>query len=238
MSRLRNFVAPAARAWNKQQLWGRVRANDMLRGFSASASQSGIARRRGSSYPSRTVRFFSGESKAVALSKGDPKAKEIAIAGGNPEAFVNHKVTIFKPSRVATQQGAANTEKWHVKFDREDGQRWVNPLMGWQAAREMTSQLSHLVFDTKEEAVEYCQSQGATVLVMPFGCILDINIEILFHERRPLPPPPGPFLSLYKPLFSILGLEYELKEPNIKKKFVKSYASNFKYKPAKKGKIK
>eukprot|EP00465_Bigelowiella_longifila_P015838 CAMPEP_0185263374 /NCGR_PEP_ID=MMETSP1359-20130426/14656_1 /TAXON_ID=552665 /ORGANISM="Bigelowiella longifila, Strain CCMP242" /LENGTH=152 /DNA_ID=CAMNT_0027850869 /DNA_START=31 /DNA_END=489 /DNA_ORIENTATION=+ len=108
----------------------------------------------------------------------------LAVASGAPDKALSNKVTIYIPARTASQQGIENTKKWLVEFDKED-RRWANPLMGWTSGKQTTRQL-HLQFDSKEDAVAYCEKQG---------------------------------------------FEFEIKEPKKKKKFVKAYADNFKYKP-------
>src|SRR3974390_1566418 len=62
---------------------------------------------------------------------------------------------IYRPARTAMQSGAAKTKEWGV--DYEPGQpRAVEPLMGWTSSGDMKQQL-RLQFDTKEEAIAYCE---------------------------------------------------------------------------------
>jgi hypothetical protein len=70
---------------------------------------------------------------------------------------------IYKPAKTATQSGAANTKEWAVDFEPEEP-RSVEPLMGWTSSGDMRQQL-RLRFDTKEEAVSYCERHGVAYQV-------------------------------------------------------------------------
>ena len=65
---------------------------------------------------------------------------------------------IYKPARTAMQSGTANTKEWVLDYEPEEP-RAVEPLMGWTSSGDMKQQL-RLNFDTKEEAVAYCERQG------------------------------------------------------------------------------
>ena len=65
---------------------------------------------------------------------------------------------IYKPSKTAMQSGFANTKSWVLDFEPE-APRHVEPLMGWTSSSDMRQQL-RLRFDTKEEAVAYCERHG------------------------------------------------------------------------------
>jgi ETC complex I subunit-like protein len=65
---------------------------------------------------------------------------------------------IYKPSKTAMQSGLANTKVWVLDFEPELPRR-VEPLMGWTSSGDMRQQL-RLRFDTKEEAVAYCERHG------------------------------------------------------------------------------
>eukprot|EP00954_Amorphochlora_amoebiformis_P016186 1268971-Amorphochlora_amoeboformis.AAC.1 len=82
----------------------------------------------------------------------------LATASGAPDKHLKTTATISIPARVATQQGIANTEKWVLKFDRMDRQ-WTNPLMGWTSGKQTDKQIK-LRFNSKEDAINYCESQG------------------------------------------------------------------------------
>ena len=65
---------------------------------------------------------------------------------------------IFKPARTAMQSGAAKTKLWSLEYEPEQP-RQIEPLMGWTSSGDMKQQL-RLRFDTKEEAVSYCEKRG------------------------------------------------------------------------------
>jgi hypothetical protein len=70
---------------------------------------------------------------------------------------------IYKPAKTATQSGAANTKEWALDFEPEEP-RSVEPLMGWTSSGDMRQQL-RLRFDTKEEAIAYCERHGVAYQV-------------------------------------------------------------------------
>jgi hypothetical protein len=65
---------------------------------------------------------------------------------------------IYKPSKTAMQSGHANIKAWVLDFEPELPRR-VEPLMGWTSSGDMRQQL-RLLFDSKEEAVAYCEREG------------------------------------------------------------------------------
>jgi len=65
---------------------------------------------------------------------------------------------IYKPAKTAMQSGTANTKEWVLDYEPEEP-RVVEPLMGWTSSGDMKQQV-RLRFDTKEEAVAYCESRG------------------------------------------------------------------------------
>ena len=65
---------------------------------------------------------------------------------------------IYKPARTAMQSGAANTKEWVLEYAPERP-REIEPLMGWTSSADMNQQV-RLRFETKEEAVAYCERKG------------------------------------------------------------------------------
>ncbi len=70
---------------------------------------------------------------------------------------------IFKPAKNAMQSGVAKTKDWVLEFEPE-APRQVEPLMGWTSSSDMRSQVK-LRFETKEEAVAYCEREGVAYQV-------------------------------------------------------------------------
>ena len=65
---------------------------------------------------------------------------------------------IYKPAKTAMQSGVAKTRDWVLDYEPEQP-RAVEPLMGWTSSGDMRQQL-RLRFDTKEEAIAYCERNG------------------------------------------------------------------------------
>ena len=65
---------------------------------------------------------------------------------------------IFKPAKNAMQSGTAKTREWQLDYEPEQP-RAIEPLMGWTSSGDMKQQLS-LCFDTKEDAMAYCEREG------------------------------------------------------------------------------
>jgi ETC complex I subunit conserved region len=65
---------------------------------------------------------------------------------------------IYKPARTAMQSGTAKTKEWTLDYEPEQ-RRVIEPLMGWTSSGDMKQQL-RLQFDTKDEAVAYCERNG------------------------------------------------------------------------------
>ena len=65
---------------------------------------------------------------------------------------------IFKPAKTAMQSGFANTKDWVLEFEPEEPST-VEPLMGWTSSGDMRQQVK-LRFETKDEAVAYCERHG------------------------------------------------------------------------------
>jgi hypothetical protein len=65
---------------------------------------------------------------------------------------------IYKPARTAMQSGTANTKEWVLDYE-PDEPRTVEPLMGWTSSGDMMQEV-HLSFDTREDAIAYCERHG------------------------------------------------------------------------------
>jgi hypothetical protein len=72
---------------------------------------------------------------------------------------------IYKPAKTAMQSGTAKTKRWALDYEPEQP-RAVEPLMGWTSSGDMRQQLK-LRFDSKEEAVAYCERNGIAYVVLP-----------------------------------------------------------------------
>ena len=65
---------------------------------------------------------------------------------------------IYRPARTAMQSGQANTKAWMLDYEPEQP-RHIEPLMGWTSSGDMKQQI-RLQFDSKDEAVAFCQREG------------------------------------------------------------------------------
>jgi hypothetical protein len=65
---------------------------------------------------------------------------------------------IYKPARTAMQSGKAKTKEWVLDFEPEQPPV-VEPLMGWTSSGDMKQEL-RLFFQTKEEAIAYCEREA------------------------------------------------------------------------------
>jgi hypothetical protein len=65
---------------------------------------------------------------------------------------------IYKPARTAMQSGQANTKEWVLDYEPEQP-RTVEPLMGWTSSADMKQQV-RLRFDTKDEAIAFCEREA------------------------------------------------------------------------------
>jgi hypothetical protein len=65
---------------------------------------------------------------------------------------------IYKPARTAMQSGTAKTKEWVLDYEPEQP-RTVEPLMGWTSSGDMKQEV-RLQFDSKEEAIAYCERDG------------------------------------------------------------------------------
>ena len=71
---------------------------------------------------------------------------------------------IFKQPKNAMQSGRAKTREWQLDYEPEQPQS-VEPLMGWTSSGDMKQQLS-LSFDSREDAVAYCERKGIAYQVI------------------------------------------------------------------------
>ena len=71
---------------------------------------------------------------------------------------------IYRPAKTAMQSGQAKTKDWVLDFDPEQP-RLVEPLMGWTSSADMRQQV-RMRFDSKEDAIAYCERNGIAYRVI------------------------------------------------------------------------
>jgi ETC complex I subunit conserved region len=62
---------------------------------------------------------------------------------------------IYKPAKTAMQSGTAKTKSWVLDYEPTEPKE-VEPLMGWTSSGDTRQQVC-LRFDSKEEAIAYCE---------------------------------------------------------------------------------
>lgn len=72
---------------------------------------------------------------------------------------------IVEQDRKTTQSGRAKAGKWTVEFESKRPQRH-DPLTGWVGNAETTTQV-RLAFETKEDAIAYCEKNGFDYHLVP-----------------------------------------------------------------------
>jgi ETC complex I subunit conserved region len=65
---------------------------------------------------------------------------------------------IYRPAKTAMQSGQAKTKEWVLDYEPDQASE-VEPLMGWTSSSDMNRQVL-LRFDSKDEAVAYCERNG------------------------------------------------------------------------------
>uniref|UniRef100_A0A0H5G9U9 NADH dehydrogenase [ubiquinone] iron-sulfur protein 4, mitochondrial n=1 Tax=Leucosporidium scottii TaxID=5278 RepID=A0A0H5G9U9_9BASI len=120
-----------------------------LRAFSTSASAAS----------SSSVPAASEAPKAVA-ERPEGSVVQAGVVSGAPDEIFHRPVRIYRPSPPSTQSAKATSHHWRIDWDILPGaNRWENPLMGWASSADYM-QGTHLKFDTKEQAIHFCEKQG------------------------------------------------------------------------------
>ncbi len=65
---------------------------------------------------------------------------------------------ISRPAKTAMQSGQAKSRRWLLEFEPETA-KTADPLMGWTSSSDTLGQV-RLWFDSKEEAIAYCERKG------------------------------------------------------------------------------
>ena len=72
---------------------------------------------------------------------------------------------ISELDRKTTQSGKANTGRWLLEFERQQPLR-PDPLTGWNG-RATPTRRSGMTFETKDDAIAYCEKQGLRLSLVP-----------------------------------------------------------------------
>jgi hypothetical protein len=94
---------------------------------------------------------------------------------------------IYIPAKTAMQSGTAKTKSWVLDFEQASPKS-VEPLMGWTSSAD-TRQQVQLRFDTREEAIAYCEHNGIAYQVFdpnpPKRRIMAYADNFAFSRRQP-----------------------------------------------------
>ena len=69
------------------------------------------------------------------------------------------KFLIYRQSKSAMQSGKKNAKKWLMTLVEESNSRSISAPLSWVASDDTNTQLQ-FNFSTKEQAIEYAESQG------------------------------------------------------------------------------
>ncbi|GAA5830322.1 hypothetical protein JCM5353_007591 [Sporobolomyces roseus] len=121
-----------------------------VRSFSTTASSS-------TSVPARAT---GTEGQIVPAKRPTGHVVQAGVVSGAPVELHRRPVRIFRPSPPATQSAKATSHHWRVDWDVLQGSgRWENPLMGWASSADYM-QGTHVKFNSKQEAIAFCEKQG------------------------------------------------------------------------------
>ncbi|GAA5934958.1 hypothetical protein JCM10213_007908 [Rhodosporidiobolus nylandii] len=85
---------------------------------------------------------------------------QAGVVSGAPDELHRRPVRIFRPAPPPTSSAKATAHHWRVDWDILQGAgRWENPLMGWASSADYM-QGTHLKFNSKEDAMHFCEKQG------------------------------------------------------------------------------
>jgi NADH dehydrogenase (ubiquinone) Fe-S protein 4 len=81
------------------------------------------------------------------------------------------QVRIYRPSAPSTQSAKISSHHWRLDWDPLSGGKWENPLMGWASSADYM-QATHVKFNTKEDAIHFCEKQGqSSFLPLPLSSL-------------------------------------------------------------------
>jgi hypothetical protein len=94
---------------------------------------------------------------------------------------------IYRPAKNAMQSGTARTKNWVLDFEPSEP-RQVEPLMGWTSSGDTKVQVK-LRFDTKDEAVAYCERHAIAYQVQetepPARRVISYSDNFAYDRRSP-----------------------------------------------------
>jgi hypothetical protein len=86
------------------------------------------------------------------------------------------------------QSGRGRPGVWRLEFETESARK-IDPLMGWTSGADTRANQVRLEFDTKEEAIAYCERQGAPFQVFEAAAAKPVikaySDNFAFRRRQP-----------------------------------------------------
>ncbi|PIE11670.1 MAG: ETC complex I subunit [Rhodobacterales bacterium] len=74
------------------------------------------------------------------------------------------RARLYSPAKTAMSSGMAKTHGWVLDFE-PDGEKVVDPLMGWTGSSDMHRQVK-LRFETRAAAEDYAREHGIEVIAV------------------------------------------------------------------------
>ncbi|GAA6061853.1 hypothetical protein JCM10212_001286 [Sporobolomyces blumeae] len=106
------------------------------------------------------VRAVGTEGQVVPAERPHGHVVEAGVVSGAPVELHRRPVRIFRPAPSPTSSAKATAHHWRVDWDILQGSgRWENPLMGWASSADYM-QGTHVKFNSKQEAIAFCEKQG------------------------------------------------------------------------------
>lgn len=122
------------------------------RAFTSSSIARGLS---DSSVPST----IPGSTTSVA-ERPEGSVVQAGVVSGAPDELHRRPVRIYRPAVPSTSSAKYTSHHWRLDWDiLQGGGRWENPLMGWASSADYV-QGTHVKFNTKEDAIHFCEKQG------------------------------------------------------------------------------
>lgn len=126
-----------------------------VRYSSTAAASSGVA-----PVPATTNEKSSSDASTAVVERPAGSVIQAGVINGMPDELHRRQVRIFRPSAPSTQSAKMTSHHWRIDWDILQGAgRWENPLMGWASSADYM-QGTHVKFNTKEDAIHFCEKQG------------------------------------------------------------------------------
>jgi len=72
---------------------------------------------------------------------------------------------IFQRPKSSMSSGKYRTDRWQLEFEPAEAKR-PDPLTGWAGSGDTRDQI-RIMFDTREDAIAYCEREGLDFAIVP-----------------------------------------------------------------------